>query len=131
MNMNPLSHTTLPAMIVRIHLTGGSVESFVQESEAKARELWERIDPVRLFAQQRLVIAGTHSKSVFACSEIVRVDFVQQFSPCWQFPDGYSDIVELAEADFRRHAHLDEPRAEAVTVRRVAEDGRKKSVTIE
>ena len=109
MNMTPRSHTTSPAMIVRVHLTGGSVASFVQESEAKAREIWERIDPVRLFAQQRLVIAGTHSKSVFAGSEIVRIDFVQHFCPCWQFPDGYSDIVELSEAEFRRHAHLDQP----------------------
>ena len=109
MNMNTLSHTTSPAMIVRIHLAGGTVESFVQESEAKARELWERIDPVRLFAQPRLVIAGTRSKSVFAGSQIVRIDFVQQFCPCWQFPEGYSDIVDLSEADFRKHAHLDQP----------------------
>ena len=96
-------------MIIRIHLTGGPVESFVQESEAKARELWDRIDPVRLFAQQRVVIAGATSKSVFVSSEIARIDFVQQFCPCWQFPEGYADIVELSEAEFRRHAHLDEP----------------------
>jgi len=46
---------------------------------------------------------------VFVGSEIVRIDFVQQFCPCWQFPQGYSDIVELSEADFRKHAHLDRP----------------------
>ena len=109
MNMNTPSHYTSSAMIIRIYLTDGSVETFVQESEEKARELWERIDPVRLFAQQRVVIAGVASKSVFVGSEIVRIDFVQRFCPCWQFPQGYSDVVELSEADFRKNAHLDQP----------------------
>jgi hypothetical protein len=96
-------------MIVRIHLGDGSIESFVQADEAAARRIWESIDPVRLFGQQRLVIAGAHSKSVFVGSEIARIDFVQQFCPCWQFPEGYSDVVELSEAEFRKHAHLDAP----------------------
>jgi hypothetical protein len=97
------------AMIVRVHLTDGSVEAFEQADEALARKTWESLDPLRLFAQQRVVIAGTHSKSVFVGSEITRIDFVQQFCPCWQFPEGYSDVVELTEAEFRRHAHLDQP----------------------
>jgi len=109
MNMSTLSNATSPAMRVCVHLAGGTAESFIQQDEATARAIWESIDPVRLFAQQRLVIAGTHSKSVFAGSEIVRIDFVQQFCPCWRFPEGYSDIVELSEGEFRKHAHLDQP----------------------
>jgi hypothetical protein len=96
-------------MIVRVHLAGGSVESFVQADEAIARTTWNGLDPVRLFTQPRLVIAGTHSKSVFVGSEIVRIDFVQTFCPCWEFPQGYVDVVELSEGDFRKNAHLDEP----------------------
>jgi len=98
-----------PAMIVRIHLDNGSVHSFVQADEATARKTWEAIDPVRLFVQPRLVIAGAYSKSVFVGPAIVRIDFVQHFCPCWNFPEGYSDIVELSEADFRKYAHLNEP----------------------
>ncbi len=109
MNMSTSSNATSPAMLVRVHLAGGSVESFVQDDEATARSIWDGIDPVRLFTQQRLVIAGTYSKSVFASSEIVRIDFVQQFCPCWKFPEGYADIVELSGREFRKHAHLDEP----------------------
>ncbi len=109
MNMSISSNATSPAMLIRVHLAGGSVDSFVQDDQATARRIWEGIEPVRLFTQQRLVIAGTYSKSVFATSEIARIDFVQQFCPCWKFPDGYSDIVELSEGEFRKHAHLDEP----------------------
>jgi hypothetical protein len=98
-----------PAMIVRIHLENGSVQSFVQGDEAVARKTWDAIDPVRLFTQPRVVIAGTYSKSVFVGSSIVRIDFVQHFCPCWQFLEGYLDVVELSEADFRKNAHLDEP----------------------
>ncbi len=96
-------------MLIRVYLTDGSIESFAQPDEAKARALWDSLDPMRLFAQPRVVIAGAASKSVFVGSEIVRIDFVQQFCPCWQFPQGYSDIVDLSETDFRRHAHLDQP----------------------
>jgi hypothetical protein len=96
-------------MTVRVHLEDGSIESFIQTDEPTARKLWDTIDPVRLFTQQRLVVAGAQSKSVFVGSAIVRIDFVQHFCPCWQFPAGYSDIVELSETDFRKNAHLDQP----------------------
>ena len=96
-------------MIIRVYLTDGSVESFAQPDEARAKALWNSLDPLRLFAHQRLVIAGAASKSVFVGSEIVRIDFVQHFCPCWQFPQGYSDIVDLSEADFGKSAHLDQP----------------------
>ena len=96
-------------MLIRVYLTDGSVESFAQPDEARAKALWDSLDPLRLFAPQRVVIAGAASKSVFVGSEIVRIDFVQRFCPCWQFPQGYSDIVDLSEADFRKHAHLDQP----------------------
>jgi len=95
-------------MIVRVYLEGSVVESFTQTDLATAKKVWESIDPVRLFAQQRIVIAGTHSKSVFVGSSVTRIDFVQHFCPCWQFPEGYADIVELTEAEFRKNAHLDQ-----------------------
>lgn len=109
MNTNTPLRSSSPAMLLRVHLTDGSVESFMQADEAKAKNIWQCVDPGRLFAQQRLVLAGTHSKSVFVCSEIIRIDFIQQAWTCWEFPEGYSDVVELSEADFRRHAHLDQP----------------------
>jgi len=97
-------------MLIRVYLADGSVESFVQPDLARAKALWDSLDPLRLFAQPRVVIAGVASKSVFVGSEIVRIDFVQRFCPCWQFPQGYSDIVDLSEADFRKNAHLDQPK---------------------
>jgi len=96
-------------MIIRVSLVDGSVESFMQHDAALARTIRDSIDPVRLFAQARLVIAGTYSKSVFVCSEIVRIDFIQPAFTCWEFPQGYADVVELSEDDFRKHAHLEEP----------------------
>jgi hypothetical protein len=98
-----------PAMIIRVHLENGSIQSFIQKDETTARKTWDMIDPVKVFTMPRLVIAGDYSKSVFVAPSIARIDFVQHFCPCWQFPDGYSDIVELSEEDFRKNAHLEEP----------------------
>jgi len=67
------------------------------------------IEPSRLFAHQRIVVGSEHSKSVFVSSEIIRVDFHHDSFQCWEFPGGYSDIVELSEEEFREHAHLNQP----------------------
>ena len=107
--MNSSSSTTSPGLLLRIHLSDGTVESFVQVDRVKAQQIWQGTEPVRLFSQQRLVIAGTHSKSVFVCSEIVRVDFLGYSPATWQFPESYSDVVELTEKDFRKNARLDQP----------------------
>jgi hypothetical protein len=94
---------------LKIHLSDGSVHAFVQADETKAKRIWEQAEPGRLFAQPRIVIASDHSKSVFVCSEIVRLDLIDPSCPCWQFPEGYADIVEISEANFRKSAHLDRP----------------------
>jgi len=98
-----------PGFVIRVHLTDGSVESFAQTDETEAQKLWEKIEPSRLFASSRIVLAGEHSKSVFVTAQIVRVDFIQESNECWEFPGGYSDIVELSNEEFRKNARLDQP----------------------
>jgi len=98
-----------PAMTIRFHLTDGSVQSFVQSDDTIAAKIWDSVDPARLFARPRLIIGSEHSKAVFVSAEVIRVDFVQDSFQCWEFPGGYSDIVELSESEFREHARLDRP----------------------
>ena len=107
--MQFMSKSAKMNLTIRFHLTDGSVQTFVQTDSVAARKLWEDIDPGRLFARPRIVIGSEHSKTVFVSGEIVRVDFVQNSFQCWEFPGGYSDIVELSEEEFGKHAHLDDP----------------------
>ena len=109
MKTNPSGNTSKPVLTIRFHLTDGSVHSFVQTDDAVSREIWESVDPARLFARPRIVIGSEHSKAVFVSEEIIRVDFLQDDFQCWEFPGGYSDIVELSEEEFRKHARLDQP----------------------
>jgi hypothetical protein len=102
------THLPKPFLTVRLYLTDGSVPSFTQADAAINEKLWEDIDPSRLFAHQRIVIGSEHSKSVFVGAEVTRVDFLHDSFQCWEFPGGYSDIVELSEEEFREHAHLDQ-----------------------
>src|SRR5213594_931276 len=103
--------TTKPKSVltVRFHLTDGSVHSFAQTDDALARKIWDAVEPARLFTRPRIVIGSEHSKTVFVSAEVIRVDFLHHSFQCWEFPGGYSDIVELSEEEFRKHAHLDEP----------------------
>jgi len=109
MKTNPPGNTSKPFLTIRFHLTDGSVHSFVQADDAVARKIWESVDPKRLFAHPRIVIGSDHSKAVFVSAEVLRVDFLHDSFQCWEFPGGYSDIVELSEEEFRSHAHLDQP----------------------
>jgi hypothetical protein len=107
MRTNPQTHGSKPPLTIRLHLTDGSVHAFTQADATINKKLWDEIEPSRLFARHRIVVGSEHSKSVFVACEIVRVDFVHESFQCWEFPAGYSDIVELSEDEFRQHAHLD------------------------
>jgi hypothetical protein len=109
MKTNAGTEPPKPGFIIRVHLTDGSVQSFAA-NEIQAEKIWEAIEPARLFAAPRFVLAGEYSKSVFVSAHVLRVDFLQTAHQCWQFPGGYADIVELSEAEFKKHAHLDEPK---------------------
>ena len=109
MNMNVRGESEKPPLIICVHLTDGSVESFAQTDQAEAQKLWQKIEPSRLFASPRLVLAGDYSKSVFVTAQVIRVDFVRESKECWEFAGGYSDIVELSEREFRKNARLDQP----------------------
>ncbi len=109
MKTNPSANPSQPILTIRFHLTDGSAHSFVQANDEAARKLWEEIDPARLFARPRIVIGSQHSKTVFVSAEIVRVDFLHNSLQCWDFPGGYSDIVEISAEEFREHVHFDQP----------------------
>lgn len=109
MKTNPSEKSSNPVLTIRFHLTDGSVQSFVQPDRAVAEKIWESVDPKRLFAHPRIIVGSEHSKAVFVSAEIIRVDFFHDSFQCWEFPGGYSDIVELSEEEFRAHARLDQP----------------------
>jgi hypothetical protein len=109
MTTDPPNTASKAALTIRFHLTDGSVHSFGQIDSATARKIRDGVDPARFFARPRIVIGSEHSKAVFVSAETIRVDFIQDSFQCWEFPGGYSDIVELSEDEFREHAHLDQP----------------------
>jgi hypothetical protein len=109
MTTNPQTNLSKPPLTIRFHLTDGSVHSFSQADATINEKLWDAIEPARLFTHQRIVVGSEHSKSVFVAAEIIRVDFLHDSFQCWEFPRGYSDIVELSEEEFRKHARLDDP----------------------
>lgn len=105
--MSSSSTTNGPGVPLRIHLSDGSIETFVLPDQATAQQIWLRTEPTRFFAQPRLVLAGAYSKSIFVCSEIVRLDFLDPACACWKFPEDVSDVVELSPSAFAERAHLD------------------------
>lgn len=106
---------------LRVHLADGSTELFHQPDTALAHKMRAGLEPAQIFSKPRLVVAGEHFKSVYVSEHILRVDVIQLDEAHWQFPGGYSDMVELTESEFRQQARLDHPekmarREQATTV---------------
>jgi hypothetical protein len=62
-----------------------------------------------LFSQSRVVVADDYSKSVFVCSQINRIDFVYDGDGFAHIPYDHADLVELTEAEFRKHVSQKNP----------------------
>jgi len=92
-----------PALEIRIHFADGSREIFVQPDVEIAESILQQINPSHLFTQTRIVVADDYSKSVFVCPQINRIDFVHDGDGFAHIPDDHADIVELTEAEFRKH----------------------------
>src|SRR5579863_5185619 len=97
------------AFTIRIHLADGSIHSYRQPHAALAKKIIDSVEPARIFARPRLVVAGERYKSVFATAHVLRVDFIHPDLPLPTFSGRYADIVDLDEPEFRKHAFLDEP----------------------
>lgn len=82
MKTNIVTGPPKPEFIISVHLTAGSTESFAIPDETEARRIWDRIEPSRRFSEGRLVLAGENSKSVYVCSQILRLDFIQETYKC-------------------------------------------------
>jgi len=98
-----------PALKIRIHFADGSKEAFVQSDVKTVESILQQISPSHLFTQSRIVIADDYSKSVFVCSQINRVDFSFRGEGFSHIPADHADLVELTEAEFRKHVPLNNP----------------------
>ena len=106
---SPKKGRSRPALEIRIHFADGSKEIFFQPDADISECIQRQINPTHLFAQSRIVVADDYSKSVFVCSQINRIDFVNDVDGFAHIPDDHADIVELTEAEFRKHVPLNQP----------------------
>jgi len=97
------------ALEIRFEFTDGSKEVYVQTDSGQAEIIESRANGSDLFSHTRIVVADDYSKSVFVCSQINRVDLAYNSSGLGGIPPDHSDLVELAEAEFRKHVPLDDP----------------------
>lgn len=103
---SPKKGRSRPALEIHIHFTDGSKEFFVQHDTEMAESILHQINPSHLFSQSRIVVADDYSKSVFVCSQINRIDFVNDGDGFSHIPDDHADLVELTESEFRKHVPL-------------------------
>jgi hypothetical protein len=105
----PKKTSSRPALEIRFQFVDGSSETFIQHDAKRAEAIQQRLNPFHLFNQARIVVADDYSKSVFVCSHINRVDFVFKGDGFSHIPADHADLVELTEAEFRKHVPLNNP----------------------
>src|SRR6266404_4729007 len=97
------------ALEIRFQFVDGSEETFIQHDAERAENFLNVINPAHLFNQSRIVIADDYSKSVFVCSQINRIGFFFQGHGFSHIPADHADLVELTEAEFRKHVPSSNP----------------------
>ena len=106
---SPRKPSSRPALEIRFQFVDGSRETFIQPDAEMAESIQQRLNPFHLFNQTRIVVADDYSKSVFVCAQINRVDFVFKGDGFSHIPADHADLVELTEAEFRKHVPLNHP----------------------
>jgi hypothetical protein len=90
-----------PSVRIRFHGVDGSVETFVQHEASLVKHILNGFQPARIFAQERITIAGGYSFTTVIASQVTRIDLVSPQLSEWDFPDGVVGAVELSERTFR------------------------------
>ena len=98
-----------PRLEIRFQFVDGSVANFFQSEPEAVQNIWSQINMAHLFTRPRIVIADDHSKSVFVCSQINRIDFVFEGSDFSRLPHDHADLVEMNDEEFCSHVPLDDP----------------------
>ena len=96
-------------MEIRIHICGGSVETFLQDNPALVASILKGIQSTKVFANNIITIAGEYSLTTFVAARVNRVDLIDEALPLWKHPDNILDVVELSEDEFWERSHLNDP----------------------
>jgi len=105
-NGSPKRSCLRPALEIRFQFVDGSEETVIQSDPRMAEAIRLGTNPYHLFNQSRIVVADDYSKSVYVCSQINRIDFLYDGDDWSHIPSDHADLVELTEAEFRRHVPL-------------------------
>src|SRR5882724_3564008 len=101
-----LTYPPNPRLRICVHGVDGSVATFTQDKPALMRRILEDCQNPHFFTQDRITIAGQHSVTTFAASNIARIDLDYKRFSDWRFPQGIRNITELTEPEFLYHASL-------------------------
>src|SRR5882724_13347072 len=101
-----LTYPPNPRLRICVHGVDGSVATFTQDKPALMRRILEDCQNPHFFTRDRITIAGQHSVTTFAASNIARIDLDYKRFSDWKFPQGIRNITELTEPEFLYQAAL-------------------------
>ncbi len=103
-----MTHATQSPQI-QIHQVDGSVTTFTQSEAGLADLVMNDLQPARIFHQEKLTIAGSHSVTTFISSLVTRVDLITGQLSVWDFPFVIGALLELTETEFREFLFSQKP----------------------
>ena len=95
-----MNHSTQD-LEIHIHTVDGSIERFIQSEASLVKRILNEFQPARIFAREKIIIAGGNSLTSFPAHQVVRINLVSEPSPHWILPSEIVNAVELTETEFR------------------------------
>jgi hypothetical protein len=90
-----------PCLQIRLHWTDGTSRMLAQHDSDLANRALMKLNPAKLFAEDRIKIPDGDSEITFATSALARIDLITDRLSVWDFPFVLGAHVELTQTEFR------------------------------
>lgn len=89
-----------PSLEIKIYKLDGSVSTFVQNDDAKSKQILGDFQPLEIFNREKLFLADNHSHRVLPVSKITRIDLDSEEHCRMLFESGAVEAIELTQTEF-------------------------------
>lgn len=94
---------------LRVWLTSGSCEKFVQTDAEAAEQMIEQVHPERVFARRHLALSGSDFLTAFPADSIERIELRLYPVPVWPQHPAVEDIAAVSLETFRQLRRHQQP----------------------
>ena len=102
-----LKKETSMSLEIHVHLEDGRVSKFGSVDEAEIAKILSNLNPTKLYSPQLMMLGNDTSLSAFRSARVIRIDFISESLPVFQFLHNVNDIQEVTPEEHDEWSQID------------------------